>query len=92
MKGLKLKTRRVRNTSEQGDYMQVYTYILIQDPLNNEKYQLHLHGTEFHFVLESLSVSSQKPITGFYVVPVQSSAQSHSISSVNIIICTFSYA
>jgi len=38
LKGLKLKTRRVRNTSEQRDYVQAYTYILIQDPLSDEKY------------------------------------------------------
>ena len=92
MEGLKLKTRRVRNTSEQWDYVQAYTYILIQDPLSDEKYHLHHHGTESHFVLESLSVSSQKPVTGLYAVPVQSSPQSYSVSSAYVIIGTSIYA
>ena len=38
MKGSKLKTRRVRNTSEQRDYVQAYMYILIQDQLGDKIY------------------------------------------------------
>jgi len=37
-------------------------------------------------------VSSQNPVTGLNTVPAQSSAQSHSVSSVHIILGTSIYA